>query len=701
MKSKRTPHIWGIILLILVMVLMAGCGKNTTPKIEVKANNFYDRTLVVATDDDYWPYVFYDENGQLSGHDIELVTMVANDLKMNLEIHPMTWSESLLAVSNNEADAVLTCEFSGDKLIEGIRYTSPVKSDDFVIFSKNSIESSDELYQKKIGIMSEGNAYKTIRDHGLDACCVEYASNRDAFLALEKGECDCVVIRYVIGLGILDELNVKDVEGYISLSDSSTCIGVNEQEESLVTAINDEISRLRINGTLERLNEKWIQYYYPEKTFQGYVRKNSGAIAAGVFFIASMVAMFFLFQHHNYKSRLKLEREHNARLEEEKNKAEVANVAKSTFLFNMSHDIRTPLNAIKGFNDMAIKNINQPEKSLDNLYKVQKSCDVLISLINNILDMSRIESGKATLHEKTVDIRNIFKDIRPMLEKLADGKSIILSFETEGVRDTYVSCDVVHTQQILVNLISNAIKYTQDGGRVKVYLCQHEEYDNGRGLFEFRVEDNGYGMSEAFRLHAFELFTREENSTTSGIQGTGLGLPLCKKLVEMMSGTISVESEQGMGSSFMVILPLSIKEKPDEEINEAGIKAERISLSDLKLLLVEDNEMNREIARDLLEDEGIIVDEAEDGRIAVDKLKQKGPQYYDIILMDIQMPYMNGYEATKAIRGLYPDRHIPIIALSANAFEEDKQKSLSAGMDDHIAKPIDADALIRCINQFL
>ena len=226
-------------------------------------------------------------------------------------------------------------------------------------------------------------------------------------------------------------------------------------------------------------------------------------------------------------------------------------------------------------------------------------------------------------------------------------------------------------------------------------------YTDGRGSYEFTVKDNGYGMSPAYQKVAFELFSREENSTISGIRGTGLGLPLCRKITEMMGGTIRMESEQGLGSTFTVVLPLTVLAE-EETVKPAEPAAETcVSFQEKKVLLVEDNELNREIATDILEDEDMIVESAEDGRVAVEKLKQNGPDYYDCILMDIQMPYMNGYEATKAIRSMYPGAKLPIVALSANAFEEDKRKSLEAGMNAHIAKPINVPELLRTLAELL
>ena len=700
---RKIINILLILCTLALMCLLPACGKNARPEISVQAENAYDRTLVVATDDDYWPYVYYDESGNLTGHDVELITLVANALNMNLEIHPMTWEKSLEAVRNHEADAVLTCEYTGKEIDEGIITTSPVKSDDFVVFAREKISSLDELYQSYIGVMKNGNVMKSITEHGLEDACIYYDSNRAAFEALAAGKCDCVIVRYIIGLGILNEMggSGKEIDGYISLSDSRSCIGVSEANRPLANEISSVIGNLRSDGVLEDLNKKWIQAHYPEHTFQGFVRKYEVAILLSAAVLIALIALIFLSQRASYKKIITVEKAYSKDLERAKTAAEAANVAKSTFLFNMSHDIRTPINAIKGFTDLAVKNYDDKNKAMDSLTKVQESCDVLISLVNNILDMSRIESGKAVIHENKIDIREIFENIRPMLEVLAKGKNIALDFHLTEITDTNVMCDIVHMHQVLVNLITNAIKYTQDGGSVWVEGRQTGENRDGTARYTFTVKDNGYGMSPAYQKVAFDMFSREENSTISGIQGTGLGLPLCKKITEMMGGSISMESEQGIGSTFTVELPLKIVE--EEPRVEAAVQAEPVKaeFAGRKILLVEDNELNREIAMELLEDEDLIVETAEDGRVAVEIMRQKGPAYFDCVLMDIQMPYMNGYEATKAIRAMYPDAAIPIIALSANAFEEDKIKSLEAGMNAHIAKPIVVEELFNVLSAYI
>lgn len=380
--------------------------------------------------------------------------------------------------------------------------------------------------------------------------------------------------------------------------------------------------------------------------------------------------------------------------------AEYASKAKTTFLNNMSHDIRTPMNAIIGFNNMALKHLEEhPEKAKDCLIKVAQSSDTLLKLINDILEISRIESGTITVAESKGDVLLSFVNISAMLQELASEHNIDLSFNFGNVEDRYVLCDFIHCTRILSNLISNAIKYTHSGGWVKV-TCTQTGRNDGYATYQYIIEDNGIGMSEEFQKHAFEQFSRENTSTVSKIQGSGLGLALCKDLTDALGGTISMKSKQGVGTTFTLELPFKIQQGTQEYVDPASniVIHVRPSFNEKKVLLVEDNDLNREIATEILKEFGMRVDTADDGDVAVEKMKNANEGDYDIILMDIQMPHMNGYDATRAIRQM--GSNIPIIAMTANAFEEDKKMAFEAGMNDHVAKPIDINILKKAISRF-
>ncbi len=404
--------------------------------------------------------------------------------------------------------------------------------------------------------------------------------------------------------------------------------------------------------------------------------------------------------------------------------ADSANHAKTEFLFNMSHDIRTPMNAILGFTNMAMKYSEDKEKLLDCLGKIQSSGDLLLSLINNVLEVSRIESGKAVVDQKPGDVYSSFDSIESTMLVMAQSKDIQLKFEYGEIKDRYIYCDFTRCARVFVNIISNAIKYTQDGGFVNVKCEQIKGKHRGYGLYRYTFEDNGFGMSEEFQKHVFEQFSRENNATVTGIQGTGLGMAVCKSFVDIMNGTIECKSKVGEGTTFTVTLPFKLQSgvikvenkiekhpesnsKAKAEAKSAGGKTEepkeprKIDFNGKKILVVEDNVLNREIAVEILQSEGMVTEEAVDGSEAVQMLKNMGSDYYDCILMDIQMPVMNGYEAAKAIREMYPDGKLPIIALSANAFAEDKEASIKAGMNAHVAKPINVQELFSTMSELL
>lgn len=382
-----------------------------------------------------------------------------------------------------------------------------------------------------------------------------------------------------------------------------------------------------------------------------------------------------------------------------------ANKAKTTFLFSMSHDIRTPLNAILGFTDIALKHIDEKDTAVDALHKIKISGDHLLELINEILEMSRIEAGKMKLTKDAMDIREIIKDTELMGQALAIPKSIEFEVMASDIRNPYVFGDELHFKEVLINILSNAIKYTNEGGSVKYDICQVGDEKNGSARFRFTISDNGIGMSEEFLDHIYEAFSRESTTSVSKQEGAGLGMSIVKRIIDMAEGDIDIQSQTGKGTTVTIEIPFAILDedsirlftrKGNIELNSPNDKFDGI-FDGKKVLLVEDNDLNREIATVLLNEAGMIVETAEDGSKAAQKFAKDGPGYYDFILMDIQMPVMNGYEATKAIRVLPGGKNLPIIALSANAFEEDRKKSLDYGMDDHIAKPINLEELLEAM----
>ena len=393
---------------------------------------------------------------------------------------------------------------------------------------------------------------------------------------------------------------------------------------------------------------------------------------------------------------------HEAALEKSAQEAREANEAKTRFLFNMSHDIRTPMNAIIGFSDLLEKHIDEREKVLDYTEKIKSSSSFLLSLINYVLEIARIESGKAVLKEEVGDLQLLTNTLSDVFEPSVRQKQLTCTYHTDLVHP-YVICDKTKVREILLNIISNAIKYTPEGGHIAVSISETPCEQAGTGRYTFRVQDDGIGMSEDYLPHIFEEFSREHTSTESKVVGTGLGLPIVKALVDRMHGTIDVQSKIGCGTTMTVTLPLPLAseeqvrtyQQPVEEQLPADLKGRRI-------LLAEDNDLNAEIAMTLLQENGLEVERTADGLLCVAALQNHPADYYDAILMDIQMPHMNGYQATQTIRSLRdPRRNIPIIAMTANAFDEDCQKALEVGMNEHLAKPIDLDALFKTLERVL
>ncbi len=378
--------------------------------------------------------------------------------------------------------------------------------------------------------------------------------------------------------------------------------------------------------------------------------------------------------------------------------ANQSNQAKTTFLNSVSHDIRTPLNAITGFTALAMNHLHDPDMVKNYLGKVTVASNHLLALINDVLDMSRIESGHIELEEKPVSLTHIYQDLETIIQNDIKAKGIHFFGEMKDIAHPTVLLDPMRMKKVLLNILSNAAKFTPEGGEIHFSIEEIGDAADGKGLYQFHIKDTGIGMSKEYITHIFEPFSREETATVSGIPGTGLGMSIASRIVKLMGGTITVTSEVGKGSHFVVTIPATriveeIREKENsEEPLEQIIEGKRV-------LLVEDNELNREICQELLEMAGFTVDTAEDGKIAVEKVREAPAGTYDVILMDIQMPIMDGYEATREIRCLVEGKKagIPIFALTANAFAEDRRRAIEAGMNGHIAKPIDIPSLMKTL----
>ena len=426
-------------------------------------------------------------------------------------------------------------------------------------------------------------------------------------------------------------------------------------------------------------NNKWNFEIVPK---QGWI--NTYVIRSLV--IASVLIDFLVTAAiAQFEIRHRKDLEYASQIEWQAKKAQEASAAKSRFLFSMSHDIRTPMNAIMGYTELMEKNIGNSEKEKDYLSKIHSSSKFLLDLINSILEMARIESGKETLNIKACNIFDVLDSLNSVFEKLAYEKGLEYQCTTK-IQHPYIYCDPIKFEEILLNIVGNSVKYTKNGN-ISIHV---EEVESGQ--FQCMIQDTGIGMSKAYLPHAFEDFSREKSGTQTSVKGTGLGLAIVKSLVELMNGTIEISSQVNQGTTTRIKFHFEIAKESELEKNQ---ETNIIDLKGKHILLAEDNDLNAEIAMTLLSDYGMIVDHVSDGVACVKKVKENK---YDLILMDIQMPNMDGYQATQIIREF---SDIPIVAMTANAFEEDKQKVLSIGMNGHIAKPIDMDKVISTLSKVL
>ena len=392
----------------------------------------------------------------------------------------------------------------------------------------------------------------------------------------------------------------------------------------------------------------------------------------------------------------------NAKLQVAVENAESANHAKSTFLFNMSHDIRTPMNAIIGYADLASRHLDDPAKLKNYMENIQVCGQNLLMLLNNVLDLARIENDKTEMEYSVSNIEKDFRNCVAMFRNQADSKGQTLTVTTQ-LQYPYIYADIPHLTEICTNLVSNAVKYTGAGGTIRCNVTQKPGEKEGWCDTVVTVADNGIGMSQEFQKHIFEPFERERTSTVSKVEGSGIGMGIVKKLVGLMSGTVEVESRIGVGSTFTVTIPCRIASEDETQAKRETNPSDQKCLCGTRILLTEDNDLNAEIAVELLQEEGCTVDRAKDGVECVDMLEKAANGTYQLILMDIQMPVMNGYDAARKIRGLDDPQkaNIPIIAMTANAFTEDRQVALDAGMNDHIAKPINMNVLVPTLRKYL
>ena len=540
-----------------------------------------------------------------------------------------------------------------------------------------------------------------------------YLSNGDNLTSSSLGEIDAQtnLISFVESAQLTDDQSVEDVElGFRSGNEGMITFTNNGEKEYIyyvpVSGTDWMLTVLIRNNTIEEQLDQSSNATLNRSIIQLIVTALLIVIIFGVVLLLSKRNATMRARQQELEIRAEDEAALRSAYEDvrrARDEAEAANQAKSTFLFNMSHDIRTPMNAILGFSALMEKELDDPAALSAHLGKVRESGQYLLSLINNVLDMARIESGKMELDEEALDLCAEFRGSTHMFDADVAAKDLNFTVST-NVANRYVYADQSKLRQIAVNLLSNAVKYTPAGGAVRMQLREVSCGKPGFAAYEFCVADTGVGMEKEFQKQIFDLFARERTTTESKVNGTGLGMSIVKRLVDLMGGSIAVDSAPGKGTTFSISLSFKVAPAPEGGTTgqDAGAGA-RVPLEGKRVLLAEDNDLNAEIAMVVLDEYGMNVERACDGAQCVDMLQQAGPGYYDVVLMDIQMPVMNGYDAARAIRAL-PDEakaRIPIIAMTANAFEEDRRNAFDAGMNDHVAKPIDVVKLREALSRAL
>ena len=533
---------------------------------------------------------------------------------------------------------------------------------------------------------------------------VDCDTQEDAIKLVKDGQADCFVT------GVSSEAKYSKNHGFYSVplpNPANSCFAVKSGNRSLLSILNKTIKAMPANMLTSSL--AMHKSSARKVTLSDFIKDNFFMVllVSSIAVAAVLLTILKLLQKARKaeaaaKKAANDTQELNAKLQVAVEKAESANRAKSTFLFNMSHDIRTPMNAIIGYADLASRHSDDPAKLKNYMENIQVCGQNLLMLLNNVLDLARIENDKTEMEYSVSDVDKDFRNCVAMFRNQADSKGQTLTVTTQLLHP-YVYVDIPHLTEVCTNLVSNAVKYTGAGGTIRCDVTQKSGEKEGWCDTVVTVADNGIGISQEFQKHIFEPFERERTSTVSRVEGSGIGMGIVKKLVGLMGGTVAVESKIGVGSKFTVTIPCRIASEDETQAKRETNPSDQKCLRGTRILLTEDNDLNAEIATELLQEEGCTVDRAKDGVECVDMLEKAANGTYQLILMDIQMPVMNGYDAARKIRRLDDPQkaNIPIIAMTANAFSEDKQAALDAGMNDHIAKPINMNVLVPTLRKYL
>ncbi len=675
------------------------------------------------------------ETGQLEGITIDILNMISESTGLTFRYQELpSGNVTYEDLQRLQVDMVAGVESNEiNKGSHGIAMTDPYLHAEKVFVCKKGVIFRPES-KMTVAVASGSQTLEKVIQQQYPMFEISfYDSTEDALSALLSGKADAVLQNQYTMERILCKPIYEDLQivATASIGDSQCLACVVPVDEDKNNSISDDTLLLIsiINKGIANFDEERVSFYIiketAENTYQFTMWDTIYRYRFSLTFIFISLVLIFFLLHRNYV----LNRKHseqiaaqqraeelaviNASMKEQQlllvdslKHAEEGNRSKTFFLFNMSHDIRTPMNAILGYAEIARRSIGDTAKLTDCIEKIQMSGKNLLYILDNILDMAKIENGDVTLKEDCCNLEECIEKAQGILQTEIEKKHITFHIDMTGVKNKWVYCDHIRLNQVLFQLLSNAVKFSNPGGSILISLsqdmCAMQEY----AKYEIHVKDNGIGMTPEFLAHIFEPFEREHTSTMSQTQGVGLGMSITKNIIDLMGGTIQVFSEPDQGTEFVLQFTFKLKEQEQAgqtEQKPSIVPASADEFSGKRVLLVEDNELNMEIAQEILRVVGFLIETAQNGQIAVDMVRNSVAGYYDAILMDIQMPVMDGYQASREIRGLENKdlAKIPIIALTANTFDEDKKKALANGMNAHVGKPIDLRILYGTLRSIL